>query len=230
MAIAFAMVFPTFVTLVYFVILAGASTGLQQGAYVVGKTMQFAFPAVWTFLVLREKPTWPRASSRGVWTGILFGLIVGAAMLPLALWWLEPRGLLDEATGQIGAKVEGLGLDSRLRYAALGIFYAACHSLLEEYYWRWFVFRRLRDYLTLPAAILISSLGFMAHHVVLLATFFGWTSPATYALSVAVALGGAVWAWLYESSGSLLGPWLSHLVVDAAIFLLGYLLAREMFV
>jgi membrane protease YdiL (CAAX protease family) len=37
-----------------------------------------------------------------------------------------------------------------------------------------------------------------------------------------VAAGGAVWAWVYHRSGSLLGPWLSHMLVDAGIFLVGY--------
>ena len=62
----------------------------------------------------------------------------------------------------------------------------------------------------------------MAHHVLVLATFFGWSSPATYVFSLAIAIGGAYWAWLYARSGSLYGPWLSHLLVDAGIFLIGY--------
>ena len=40
--------------------------------------------------------------------------------------------------------------------------------------------------------------------------------------SASVAIGGAVWAWLYDRSGSLLGPWLSHILIDAAIFIIGY--------
>ena len=71
-----------------------------------------------------------------------------------------------------------------------------------------------------------SSVGFAAHHVILLAVFFGWISPWTWVLSVAVAGGGAFWAWLYERSGSLLGPWLGHLLVDAAIFSVGWDLVR----
>jgi len=43
-----------------------------------------------------------------------------------------------------------------------------------------------------------------------------------------VAIGGAVWAWIYARSDSLYGPWMSHCCVDAAIFLLGYELAREL--
>jgi membrane protease YdiL (CAAX protease family) len=30
------------------------------------------------------------------------------------------------------------------------------------------------------------------------------------------------WAWLYDRTGSLLGPWMSHLIIDAGIFWVGY--------
>ena len=41
-------------------------------------------------------------------------------------------------------------------------------------------------------------------------------------LSVGIALGGAFWAWLYERTRSLYGPWLSHLLIDAALMAIGY--------
>jgi len=114
-------------------------------------------------------------------------------------------------------------------HAAVGVSYALVHSLLEEYYWRWFVFRQLRLSMSLGWAIAISSLGFMAHHVILLKTYFGWESPATYLFSFAVAVGGAFWASLYERTKSLYAPWISHMLIDAAIFLIGYDLARQLF-
>ena len=42
-------------------------------------------------------------------------------------------------------------------YLLLAVFYSAIHSLLEEYYWRWFVFGRLSQLCKLPTAIAISS-------------------------------------------------------------------------
>ena len=41
-------------------------------------------------------------------------------------------------------KLTALGLQSPAAFIVLGVFYALVHSLLEEYYWRWFVFARLR--------------------------------------------------------------------------------------
>jgi membrane protease YdiL (CAAX protease family) len=150
-------------------------------------------------------------------------------MLGLYHGVFKPAGWLDQANGAIREKVVGLELDTVWKYAAVGFFYALCHSLMEEYYWRWFVFGRLRQVRGFAAAVGISSLGFMAHHVILLATFFGWASPWAYLFSISVALGGAFWAWLYERDGSLYGPWVSHLFVDAAIFLIGYDICRDLF-
>jgi membrane protease YdiL (CAAX protease family) len=41
-------------------------------------------------------------------------------------------------------------------------------------------------------------------------------------LAACVALGGAVWAWMYERRGSLYGPWIGHFLVDAVIMYIGY--------
>jgi CAAX protease family protein len=228
-AIVFAIVFPTIVTLAYFVVLAGQSSGLQQAAYGIGKVIQFAFPAVWVFIVLREKICWHRPTRSGIGLAFGFGLLIAGTMIAMALLWLKPIGFFDGPGEAIREKIRGLGLDSVAMYAAAAVFYAICHSLMEEYYWRWFVFKRLQAFVTLPMAITVSSLGFMAHHVILLGIYFGWTSPATYLFSAGVAVGGAAWAWIYQRSGSLVGPWLSHLLVDAAIFMIGFELARDLF-
>ncbi len=66
----------------------------------------------------------------------------------------------------------------------------------------------------------------MAHHVLVLGRFFGFANWATYLFAACVAVGGAVWAWLYERTGSLVGPWASHLLVDAAIFAVGFDIVR----
>src|SRR5437868_10970512 len=44
-AVGFALVFPTLITVMYFIVLAGHAW--QQEAFSVGKIIQFAFPAVW---------------------------------------------------------------------------------------------------------------------------------------------------------------------------------------
>ncbi len=229
LTLAVALAYPTVLTLVYFVLLADCATGVQQAVFAVGKTAQFVLPLVWVFLVLRERVSWRFPGWRGVGAGIAFGAVVTLAMIGLYSGWLKPAGHLAGLEQQALAKMRDLGLDSLWKYAGLGLFYALAHSLLEEYYWRWFVFGRLRQHCSAVGAGLVSSLGFMAHHVVLLGTYFGWDSPLAYLFAGGVAIGGGVWAWLYARSQSLIGPWLSHLLVDAAIFLIGYDLVRQLF-
>ncbi len=224
--VAFALVFPTIVTWAYFIQAADADQGVQRTLMASLKLLQFAFPLAWVALVLRERIASQRLSTHGVALGITFGVAVTLAGWLLFRFVLEPIPAFQTAIEPIRAKVAGFGIDSVTKYAALGAFYSLAHSFLEEYYWRWFVFGQLRRLVPLSAAILISSLGFSAHHVLVLAHYFGWTSPLTLLFSASVAIGGAFWAWLYNRTGSLLGPWLSHLVIDAGIFLIGFQLVR----
>lgn len=229
LAMALALAFPTVLTLIYFKLLEPYPSAVQQGGYVIGKCLQFAFPVVWVFVVMRQRASWQWLGKRGIGTGLVFGAAVLVAMFLLYHFWLKSTGYLAGLEQQVTGKVCDMGLGRLWKYAAFGVFCSLAHSLLEEYYWRWFVFGQLRQSCTLAGAIVLSSLGFMAHHVVLLATFFGWDSPLAYLFSLAIAIGGAVWAWLYAWSRSLIGPWLSHVLVDIAIFLIGYDLVRTLF-
>ena len=219
--VGIALVLPTIVTWVYFILLNDAPELLQKAAYSVGKLIQFALPVVWVCLIRRERQNLNRPSAWSLITGALFGLLVAAAMYLLFVV-LKQRGILVQPIAAVRAKIESFGVSSPEKFAVLAIFYSAFHSLLEEYYWRWFVFGQLSRSCRLPAAIIISGAGFAAHHILVLSLYFGWASPLTWLFSLAIAIGGAFWAWLYRASDSLAAPWLSHALVDAAIFAFGY--------
>lgn len=222
-ALLFALTFPTLMTVVYFILLAGEVTAIQQVAFSIGKGIQFLFPALWIIRIERRSIGWQRPRV----TDFAWGAVLGAALLAgtLALYHfgLKPAGVFTDAVVQaIRKKVEGMAVATIPRYVGLGVFYSVFHSLLEEYYWRWFVFGQLRRLISLPAAIFISGIGFMAHHVCVVSVFFGWFSIWSIGLSLAVAVGGMIWAWLYQRTESLFGPWISHAFVDAALFIVGY--------
>jgi uncharacterized protein len=70
---------------------------------------------------------------------------------------------------------------------------------------------------------LLSSVGFLAFHVIDLAKLFPgklWTVAVP--LGLCVGVGGAVWCWLYQRSGTIVSPWISHLLVNLAMFAIGY--------
>jgi membrane protease YdiL (CAAX protease family) len=224
--LALALILPTAITWIYFIWLKDAPQIVQQVTYGVVKTIQFGLPAAWVLLVQRERSAFRAPSSWSLIVGVLFGVAVATAMIAL-YFVLKPTGILDAPAAAIRTKVSSFGISSPVAFLLFAVFVSAIHSLLEEYYWRWFVFGQLARACQLPTAILISSLGFAAHHVLVLSLYFGWTSPLTWLFSLAIAIGGACWAWLYYKSDSLAAPWLSHALVDAAIFAIGYQLIHS---
>jgi hypothetical protein len=227
LALAFAMVFPSVMSWVYFVALAGGGQGntAVQLAYGAGKAVQFGFPFLYVWWFARQDIRIRPPPARGLGLALAFGLLVGAGMLALYHFWLKHTPLFEQAPGQIYEKLQEFNLATPAGFFALAIFIAVAHSLFEEYYFRWFIFGRLARHVALPRAIAISSLAFMAHHVIVLAVYFpGPLRFVTVVLpfSLAVAVGGAVWAWMYHRSGSLYAPWLSHLVIDVAVMLVGW--------
>ncbi len=220
--LAIALVFPTLGVLLYFVASSGGAA--MQLAYGSTKVLQFAFPVAfvfWTRTKLRRPLADTAPAGAGIPSGLVFGGAVAAAMIGLYFSpWLPPSWF-EEATPRLKDKLTSAGIETRVAFLALATFYCLAHSFLEEYYWRWFVYGIARKKMSGPAAIALSSVGFASHHVVLLAMYFD-DLRAVVGFSAGVAAGGVAWAWIYEKSGRLRGPWLSHLLVDAAIMAIGY--------
>ncbi len=144
LALLIALVFPSLLTLVYFVWLAGAASALQQAAYGIGKAIQFALPLVWVPFVARERIGWPLFNPRGLFAGAAFGLVIVAGMFALYFGYFRTAGTFAAAGREMLGRLSGIGITSPASYAAMALFYSLLHSLLEEYYWRWFVFGRLK--------------------------------------------------------------------------------------
>jgi membrane protease YdiL (CAAX protease family) len=162
-------------------------------------------------------------------------LLIGAAFsaVIVAAGWIVFNSVLREtsaftvAATKIHDKIAQFGIDAAWKYAILGVFYSLIHSLLEEYYWRSFAFQQLRKLIPLWPAVLISAMAFAGHHIIVLSEFFREVPWLAWLFASAVTVGGVFWAWLYERTGSLYNTWLSHLLIDAGIFWIGYELVRE---
>ena len=159
--------------------------------------------------------------------GVVFGLIVVALMLGIYHWRLASLPMIGPLRENILTKVAGFGIDAPWKFLLMGLWYAIFHSLFEEYYWRWFVFPQCKRFFPLWTAIIVSSIGFMAHHVLVLAFYLGWDSQFTYQVSGCIAIGGIFWAWLYHRTKSLYPIWVSHGIVDAGIFWMGFQIVKE---
>ncbi len=219
---------PTVITWVYFVRLMNAPQPWPQVAFAGGKIFQFALPITW--LLLGGRGQWPKAPAtrRHFAEGLLAGAGIVTVGLAAVFLWLAPSGALSPLIETSRERQDAFGIDSLAAFTAFGVFYALVHSGLEEWYWRGFVMAGLEDSLARPYAILIASLAFGAHHLLLLATFFDGVTPLALLLAGSVSLGGAMWCGMRARHGHLYGAWLSHGIVDAAIFVSGWLLVNRM--
>ena len=216
-----AVTLPFLSALVYFLLLAG--TLIANVIYAATKV----FILLWPFIVVVgiERVT-PRTKGvdwhkhfRAVPLGFLLGAIILITMVVLIEWTV--MGDYVRGHGQdILKKVEDFRITTRIHYLLFGGFMCGAHSLLEEYYWRWFVYGKLSQICGPGWAMFWASLAFASHHYVVLWKFFGWGGCLFFGTTVGV--GGALWCWLYRRQDSLFGAWTCHLLVDVAIFYIGY--------
>jgi membrane protease YdiL (CAAX protease family) len=217
-----ALIWPATAAWLYFVA-ADPSNHAVPSLYSAGKVLQFALPLLCWILTERTRFHISSPRLRDLGGGIAFGVAVFAAILMFYFAIVKSSAFLSGLDVQVRTKVIAMGLDSKTRYIFFVLFLSLFHSGLEEYYWRAFVFAGLRKHLPLPLAIAISSLGFMGHHVLVLSGFFpGRFWSATIPFSLAIAVGGAVWAYQYHRTRSIYPVWCGHALVDLAILTVGF--------
>ncbi len=214
-----AMILPFLGAFVYF--FGMSNTPWAPRIYGLVKVFTLVYPLLIVVGLERQRPWRPKLTLREHLRSVPMGLITGLAMFVLmgAAFAFTPWGdMFLSHTEQIRAKVAGLGIINHFIPFSIGI--CVLHSLLEEYYWRWFVYGRTRKLMARSAAHVIAGLAFALHHYVILRGYI----PLGYALffGTFVGVGGIIWSWQYERYKSLLGAWISHALVDAIIFSIGY--------
>ena len=213
-----ALTLPFIASFFYFVLFPG--TVLGNGFYAIAKINLVFWPLLATFLILRESPIRPAPSWNDRLKTLLPGGLLGLGIVGLMfLGMLTPLGDIIRGNAEnIRLRVEGLGMLDH--FILFTVFVSVLHSFLEEFYWRWFVFGNLRRVVSLPLAHLIAGIGFAAHHIVVLSQFFPlWLAIA---LGSCVGIGGIFWSLLYQRQNTMLGIWLSHMIVDIGMMVIGY--------
>ncbi|MFN0129094.1 MAG: lysostaphin resistance A-like protein [Verrucomicrobiales bacterium] len=174
-------------------------------------------PLAWRLLVDREPVSVSPARHGGFGIAVVSGVLIStvifvASVLAMRLGLIDPAAVADRA-----AKT---GLNTLGVYLGGSLYWITVNSLLEEYVWRWFVLRKCATLWGAKVGLIAGALAFTAHHVIALAAQFNW--GITLLASLGVFVGGATWNWLYLRYGSIWPGYVSHAIVDLAIFIVGY--------
>lgn len=191
------------------------SDTIRGGIYFGSKLVVNAIPLVWFLTVEKGRIRVAKPSGRAVWIGTAWGLLIAAVLLGVYFLGvadqLNADGLIEKVSAYGGVQ----------HFFLLAIFICLLNSGMEEYYWRWFVFGRMRRLMDWRVAIIVSSVGFTLHHIVILWAYFP-TVGLGILFNTGVFVGGCIWAWLLHRQKSIFAPWISHILADAAIMVAGY--------
>jgi len=196
-----------------------ADTVAGKTLIVTGKLWLVLLPVAWLKFVDRGQLGWSPPKLGGDRTGAILGLAIAAAIFAAYAIALHLGAIHPE---KITGRAAQTGLNQFRVYLGSAMGWITLNSLMEEYVWRWFVFRKFEVLLGSGLAVPAAALAFTAHHVIVLAAQFDW--PIALIGSLGVFIGGAAWSWLYLRYRSIWPGYVSHAIADAAIFIIGYTL------
>ena len=189
---------------------------LGQAVWALCKLWILCLPFVWLRWVERRPPSLSPPRRGGFLAAFFLGLLM-SGFVYLAYTYVGGRWIEVEAFQR---RVVKMGLGNPVAYLGFAAYTTLVNSLLEEYVWRWFVFRRCEDLLPGPAAVAASALFFTLHHAVTLQIQLGWQTALLSSLGIFV--GAAVWSWCYLRYRSIWPGYLSHVIVDVTALWIGY--------
>ncbi|MDJ0706812.1 MAG: type II CAAX endopeptidase family protein [Leptolyngbyaceae cyanobacterium MO_188.B28] len=195
-----------------------APGGIGQTVFTAIKIWLIAFPIIWTWRVERGQIipfSWFRR--QGIQAGVLLGLLMFGVIVG-AYWLLGQSWIEAEATR---AKAQEVGITGPWIFLAGAAYWTFINALIEEYIWRGFVYRHCESLISGIGAVSLSALFFTIHHTIALTGYFqDWRVIILGSLGVFSA--GAIWSGCCLKYRSLWPSYLSHMLADGAIALVGW--------
>lgn len=197
-------------------LLMAPGTAIGQATWAISKAWILLLPLVWLLFVEKQKPAHSPVRRDGMELAVISGVVIG-----LLIWLtfeLVGRRLIDAA--EVRDLAAQNGLDQPGRFLAVAVYICTINALLEEYVWRWFVFRKCEALLRPAAAVVAAALLFTVHHVFALLAYTN--VPITVLACTGIFVGGCLWSWFYLTYRSIWPGYVSHLIADIAVMWVGW--------
>lgn len=176
------------------------------------------FPVVYSFYDrdIRIKEIFKPKNS-GIKKAILLGVSVYVIILG---GYLLVRGIFD-FSAITDALTKNIGVTGE-NFVFVSLYISFVNSLLEEFFFRGFVFLTLKRIITRKFAYLFSATVFVVYHI---AMMIGWFKLDVFLIVMAgLFVGGLIFNYLNEKSATIYPSWLVHMFANFAINTIGFML------
>lgn len=158
-----------------------------------------------------------RLRKRGFAVALMLGIGVYALIVG-AYFVIRP---FFDFSGIAGKLTENAGV-TKSNFLYVSLYISFINSLLEEFFFRGFLFTNARKLSGRTFAYLFSALAFSLYHV---AMMLGWFNIWLNALVlIGLAVGGVIFNYLNEKFDCIYVSWLMHMFANFAINTIGFLL------
>lgn len=142
----------------------------------------------------------------------IYGLILGAYFVVAN--WFDFSGIVGQLSQNAGVTKDN--------FLFVSLYISFVNSLLEEFFFRGFVFTNLKRLHSRRFAYHFSAAAFALYHV---AMMVGWFSPILFLLVMTgLAVGGMIFNYMNERLNTIYCSWLTHMFANFAINTIGFLL------
>jgi membrane protease YdiL (CAAX protease family) len=142
----------------------------------------------------------------------IIGSLLAATLILGAYALLRPQ--MDPST--LKAEISRLYPLTLGMYLAVSSAITLINPMMEEYFWRGFLFRKLQQH---PGSLWTGAL-FSLHHWVMFREWF--SDELLWIATLGLALSGILLNWLYHHTGNLWAGLCTHMAADLAIIIAGY--------
>lgn len=188
----------------------------SKAVFLASKLWILLIPLIWHICIDRQKLSWSKPQHGGF--GIAAGIGILISIVIFIFYFAAGRFLIEPQ--MVKAMAARTGLASPAVYLAGAAYWILINSVLEEYVWRWFVVRQCGALMSSRPAIAVSAICFTLHHILAMQVYFGLL--VVVIASLGVFIGGAAWSWCYLRYKSIWPGYVSHAIVDIAVFAIGY--------
>ena len=173
-------------------------------------------PIIW-LVKIEQKSIEISPPKRFDWiAGIIIGLLMFGIIL--AVYWLLLRQWID--VDFVRAKLKQVGNLDRQAFVFGGAYFILINALIEEYFWRWFIYSRCEDLVSSKIAVFLSAVFFTLHHTIGLIVFTNLR--VTLVGTIAVFVAGVLWSEYYRRYRSIWGNYFSHAIADLALHIVAW--------